>query len=261
MPPTDGFDEPVLMRCRGECGSSSPTATSVSRRSRIGADRRSAMRCVSRARAFCRAAPTARRSTESAGARTCSSRSQPRASASSEPVRSSRSASSSRNRATWVCGGGVESAQTQVLTDVLLMLRDRLLPAGVGVDRLGVGAQLQGREPQDLPVDLQGRLSGESAEHTHEGDLVRETQPVVGAPSQGDLAAVGLEEGGIADQAGAGDAVRRGRARPDLGAHPRGPRPGEVLGPEAWSPEGVAGRLTARRQGGRDPHLRTRRQV
>ena len=102
-------------------------------------------------------------------------------------------------------GGGLESAQTQVLADALLMLRDRLLPAGVGVDRLGVGAQLQGREPQDLPVDLQGRLLGESAEHTHEGDLVRETQPVVGAPPQGDLAAVGLEEGGIADQAGAGD--------------------------------------------------------
>ena len=44
---------------------------------------------------------------------------------------------------------------------------------------------------------LQGRLLGESAEHTHEGDLVRETQPVVGTPPQGDLAAVGLEEGGI----------------------------------------------------------------
>ena len=86
-------------------------------------------------------------------------------------------------------GGGVERAQTQVLTDALLMLGDRLLPALVGVDRLGVGAQLQGREPQDLPVDLQGRLLGESAEHTHEGDLVRETQPVVGAPTQSDLAA------------------------------------------------------------------------
>ena len=46
-------------------------------------------------------------------------------------------------------------------------------PAGVGVDRLGVGAQLQGREPQDLSVDLQGRLVWESVEHTHEGDLVR----------------------------------------------------------------------------------------
>ena len=33
------------------------------------------------------------------------------------------------------------------------MLRDRLPPTGVGVDRLGIGAQLQGREPQDLPVD------------------------------------------------------------------------------------------------------------
>ena len=101
--------------------------------------------------------------------------------------------------------GVVERAQTQVLTDALLMLGDRLLPAGVGVDRLGVGPQLQGREPQDLPVDLQGRLLGEPAEHTHEGDLVREAQPIVGAPSQGDLASVGLEEGGIADQAGAGD--------------------------------------------------------
>ena len=48
---------------------------------------------------------------------------------------------------------------------------------------------------------------------------------------------------------------RRGRARPDLGAHPRGPRPGQVLGPQARAPEGLAGRLTARRQGGRNPSL------
>ena len=48
--------------------------------------------------------------------------------------------------------------------------------------------------------------------------------------------------------------VRRGRARPDLDA-PEGPRPGEVIGPEARSPEGLAGRLTARRQAGRDPAL------
>ena len=48
-------------------------------------------------------------------------------------------------------GGGIESAQTQVLADALLMLRDRLPPVGVGVDRLGVGAKLQGPEPQDLP--------------------------------------------------------------------------------------------------------------
>ncbi len=46
--------------------------------------------------------------------------------------------------------GGVERAQTQALTDALLMIGDRLLPALVGVDRLGVGPQLQGREPQDL---------------------------------------------------------------------------------------------------------------
>ncbi len=101
--------------------------------------------------------------------------------------------------------GGVERAQTQVLTDALLMLGDRLLPALVGVDRLGVGPQLQGREPQDLPVDFQRRLLGEPPEHTHEGDLVREAQPIVGAPPQGDLSSVGLKEGGIADQAGTGD--------------------------------------------------------
>ena len=46
-------------------------------------------------------------------------------------------------------------------------------------------------------------------------------------------------------------AVRRGRARPDLRAHPRGPRPGQVFGPEARPPEGLAGHLTARRQRGR----------
>ena len=44
--------------------------------------------------------------------------------------------------------------QTQVLADALLMFGDRLLPAGVGVDRLGVGSLLQGGEPQDLAVDL-----------------------------------------------------------------------------------------------------------
>ena len=87
------------IRFRGECGWSSSTATSASRPSRIGADRRSAMRCVSNVRALCRAAPIARRNTESDGARTCSSRSQARARANSEAVRSSRNASSLRNRA------------------------------------------------------------------------------------------------------------------------------------------------------------------
>ena len=42
-------------------------------------------------------------------------------------------------------------------------------------------------------------------------------------------------------------------ARPDLRAHPRGPRPGHVFGPEARPPEGLAGRLTSGRRelGGR----------
>ena len=66
--------------------------------------------------------------------------------------------------------GGIESTQPQVLADAPLMFGDRLLSAGVWVDRLGVGSQLQGGEPEDLPVNLQGRLLGESAEHTHEGN-------------------------------------------------------------------------------------------
>ena len=32
-----------------------------------------------------------------------------------------------------------------------------------------------------------------------------------------------------------------GRARPDLRAHPRGPRQGQGLGPQARAPEGLAG--------------------
>ena len=47
----------------------------------------------------------------------------------------------------------------------------------------------------------------------------------------------------------------RGRARPDLRAHPRGPHQGQGLRPQARSPERLAGRLTARRQGRRDPSL------
>ena len=85
------------------------------------------------------------------------------------------------------------------------MVGDRLLPTGVGVDRLGVGSHLQGGEPQDLPVNLHGRLLGTSAEHTHDGDLVGDPQLIVAAPPQGDLASVGLEKAGFAHQTGARD--------------------------------------------------------
>ena len=46
--------------------------------------------------------------------------------------------------------------------------------------------------------------------------------------------------------------VERG---PDLRAHPRRSRQGQGLGPQARASEGLAGRLPARRQGGRDPAL------
>ena len=56
--------------------------------------------------------------------------------------------------------GGLESTQSQVLADALLMFGDRLLPAGVSVDRLGVGSQLDSavierilRHP-GLPIDI-----------------------------------------------------------------------------------------------------------
>ena len=39
-----------------------------------------------------------------------------------------------------------------------------------------------------------------SDEATHEGDLVGETQSIVGTPPQGDLASVGFEKAGIANQ-------------------------------------------------------------
>ena len=42
-----------------------------------------------------------------------------------------------------------------------------------------------------------------SDEATHEGDLVGETQSIVAAPPQGDLASAGFEKAGIANQTGA----------------------------------------------------------
>ena len=44
-----------------------------------------------------------------------------------------------------------------------------------------------------------------SAEHTHEGDWVGQIQSIVMAPQQGDLASVGLEKSGIANQTDARD--------------------------------------------------------
>ena len=44
-----------------------------------------------------------------------------------------------------------------------------------------------------------------SAEHTHEGDRVDETQSSVAVPPQGDLASIGFEKAGIANQTGARD--------------------------------------------------------
>ena len=131
----------------------------ASRRSRIAADRRSVMRCVSRARAFCRAPPH-RSAQRRVGRREDVFVAKP-----APRQRQQRARAINPQRFVFeeprqpFADGGVERAQTQVLADAPLMCGDRLLPEGVGVDRLGVGAQLQGREPQDLPVDLEARLT------------------------------------------------------------------------------------------------------
>ena len=62
MPAGDALDGAVLMRLRAENGSSSATATSASRRSRMGRDKHAIMRFIRTVRAFCLAEPMARRS-------------------------------------------------------------------------------------------------------------------------------------------------------------------------------------------------------
>ena len=63
--------------------------------------------------------------------------------------------------------------------------------------------------------------------------LVREAQPIVEAASRGDLSSVGLEEGGIANQVGAGDSpavqdLRRRLYLTGKAAQATGMRPEEV---------------------------------
>ena len=121
MPPTDGLDELALMRFRGECGWSSSTAISACR---------AAQHRIGRRENVLVAEPGARPRQQRGGPL------EPQRLVLEEPRQP-------------FSDGGIESAQTQVLADALLMFGDRLLPAGVGVDRLGVGSQLQGGEPQD----------------------------------------------------------------------------------------------------------------
>ena len=104
-----------------------------------------------------------------------------------------------------VCGCSIEGAQTQVATDALLMFGNGLAPFGVDVDRFRGELQLQGGEAQDLAVDLQRNLPGEAPEDADEGNLVGESQSVVGPSSLGNLVPVCFEEAAVADQTRAGD--------------------------------------------------------
>ena len=90
-------------------------------------------------------------------------------------------------------------------TDASLMFAHRLAPLGIRPDGIRTRAQLQRGEAQDLLVDLQRLVPREPAQNAHEGDLIREAQPVVAASAAPDFEPILLEEGAIADQARAGD--------------------------------------------------------
>ena len=104
-----------------------------------------------------------------------------------------------------VSGRGIEGTQAQEVTNMLLMFGNGLAPLGVGVDRFRGESQLQGGEAQNLAVDLQRNLPGESAEDADEGDLIGEAQSVVGPSSLGNLAPVSFEEAAVADQTRTGN--------------------------------------------------------
>ena len=158
MPPTDEFDGLVLMRCRAENGSSSPTSRSASRRSHITGERRSPFALPGACGLF--AEQTRRRgAAESQPARERARREARRASQQRRGAVEPQRLAFEEPRQP-VAGVSVEDAQTQVLAEALVMFGDRLLATGVGVDCLRVGSQLQGGAPQDLLVDLQWRLPG-----------------------------------------------------------------------------------------------------
>ena len=62
-------------------------------------------------------------------------------------------------------GAGVEWSQAQVLADLPLMLRNRLPSFGIVPDRIRIGTQLQGGEPQNVGFDLQRLLLRKASEY------------------------------------------------------------------------------------------------
>ena len=76
------------------------------------------------------------------------------------------------------------------------------LPGIQGTDQIRVAHLERGGINLDFAVEDDVLPS---AEHTHEGDRVDETQSIVAVPPQGDLASIGFEKAGIANQTGARD--------------------------------------------------------
>ena len=76
------------------------------------------------------------------------------------------------------------------------------LPGIQGTDQIRVAHLERGGINLDFAVEDDVLPS---AEHTHEGDRVDETQSIVAVPPQGDLASIGFEKVGIANQTGVRD--------------------------------------------------------
>jgi len=74
---------------------------------------------------------------------------------------------------------GVKGVQVKMRTDEALMVGDRLSSRSVIVDPLGIAAQMQGGEPQDVRIDFQRLLLRKPSHHPHKRHLVGKTQPVV----------------------------------------------------------------------------------
>ena len=87
---------------------------------------------------------------------------------------------------------GITASVERVLNDLAIRFRRTRVPT-----RFEQKYVLRG-----VHLELGGVKSDEA---THEGGLVGETQSIVAAPPQGDLASAGFEKAGIANQKGARD--------------------------------------------------------
>jgi hypothetical protein len=92
--------------------------------------------------------------------------------------------------------GVIEAAEPQITSDGLLMLGDRRLPFAVEFDQSCIKPQLRSAEANQFLEELEWLLLRETVKERDEGDLVRKTKPVMGAPSLAELYEIFLGQGG-----------------------------------------------------------------